>query len=167
MTDDAAPTGMTTTRADAIVDFLDGAGIPYERVEHEPTMSAAAEARVADWPPDAAAKTVVLQHGSTYVIAAIPASGRLDLHKLRELLGAERQLRLATEAEIARDFPMLDVGAVPPFGPMVPAATVIDSALLTHARVLCPGGDHTHSVLIDPRDVVRITAATTADICED
>jgi Cys-tRNA(Pro)/Cys-tRNA(Cys) deacylase len=158
---------MATTRGDAIVDFLDGTGIRYERIEHEPTMSAAAEARVADWPPDAVAKTVVLQHGSTYVIAAIPASGRLDLHKLRELLGAERHLRLATEDEIARDFPTLEVGAVPPFGPMVAAATVIDSALLAQPQVLCPGGDHTHAVLVDPRDIVRITAAKTADICED
>jgi Cys-tRNA(Pro)/Cys-tRNA(Cys) deacylase len=101
------------------------------------------------------------------VIAAIPASERLDLHKLRELLGATRQLRLATETEIARDFPTLEVGAVPPFGPRVPAAEVIDSALVQHERILCPAGDHRHSVLVDPRDVVRVTAARTADICED
>ena len=84
-------------------------------------MSAAAEARVAHVPPDQVAKTVVLYDGSVYVIAAIPASERLDLHKLRELLGARPQLRLANEDEIARDFTSLEVGAVPPFGPMVPA----------------------------------------------
>ena len=42
------------------------------------------------------------------------------MNKLRDLLGATRQLRLASEAEIARAFPSLEVGAVPPFGPMVP-----------------------------------------------
>jgi prolyl-tRNA editing enzyme YbaK/EbsC (Cys-tRNA(Pro) deacylase) len=130
-------------------------------------MSATAEARQANLPPDQVAKTVVLHDGSAYVIAAIPASERLDPHKLRELLGATRQLRLATETEIARDFPTLEVGAVPPFGPMVPAAEVIDSALVQHERILCPAGDHRHSVLVDPRDVVRVTAARTADICED
>jgi Cys-tRNA(Pro)/Cys-tRNA(Cys) deacylase len=101
------------------------------------------------------------------VIAAIPASQRLDLHRLRELLGATRQLRLASEDEIARDFPTLEVGAVPPVGPMVPAAEVIDSALLEQPRILCPAGDHRHSVLVDPRDVVRITGASTAYICQD
>ena len=165
--ENSSPGAMTTTRVDAIVDFLDGVGIAYELLEHAPVMSAVAEARVAHVPPDQVAKTVVLHDGSTYVIAAIPASGRLDLHKLRELLGATRQLRLASEAEIARDFPTLEVGAVPPFGPMVPAAEVIDSALVAQERILCPAGDHRHSVLVDPRDVVRTTSARTADICED
>jgi prolyl-tRNA editing enzyme YbaK/EbsC (Cys-tRNA(Pro) deacylase) len=102
-----------------------------------------------------------------YVIAAIPAAQRLDMSKLRDLLGATRQLRLASEHEIARDFPLLEVGAVPPFGPMLPAAEVIDSALLEHERILCPAGDRRHSVLLDPREVVRLTAAKTADISED
>ena len=167
MTNEDSLGGMATTGVGAIVEFLDGAGVEYELVEHEPVMSAAAEAGVAHVPPDQLAKTVVLRDGSVYVIAAIPASERLDLHKLRELLGATRHLRLANEDEIARDFPSLEVGAVPPFGPMVPAAEVIDRALLEQQRILCPAGDHRHSVLVDPREVVRIVAASTADICAD
>jgi len=158
---------VTPTRADAIAGFLEGAGVAFELVEHEPVMSAPAEAHAAHLPPEQVAKTIVLHDGGAYVIAAIPAVERLDLHKLRELLGATRQLRLASEAEIARDFPSLEVGAIPPFGPMVPAAEVIDSALAAQPRILCPAGDHRHSVLLDPRDVVRITAATVADICEE
>ncbi len=158
---------MTTSRVDAITHFLDGAGISYEVVEHPTVLSANAEARATKQSPEAVAKTVVLHDGRAYAIAAIPASRRLDLHKLRELLGATRQLRLATETEIAHDFPSLEVGAVPPFGPMVAAATVIDRELLEHERILCPAGDHRHSVLVDPHAVVRVTAAETADICED
>jgi prolyl-tRNA editing enzyme YbaK/EbsC (Cys-tRNA(Pro) deacylase) len=91
----------------------------------------------------------------------------LDVYKLRELLGATRRLRLASEEDIAREFPSLEAGAIPPFGPLVPAAEVIDRALMGRERVLWPVGDHRHSVLVDPDDVVRITAATVADICED
>lgn len=167
MGDEESSGAMQTTRVDAIAGFLEGAGIQFEVIEHEPVMSASAEARAAHLPPDQVAKTVVLHDGSTYVIAAVPASDRLDVRKLRELLHAGGSLRLATEAEIARDFPTLEVGAVPPFGPMVPAAEVIDSTLLEHERILCPAGDHRHSVLVDPRDVVRLTAAKTADIRED
>lgn len=159
--------GIAATRVDAIVQFLEGAGVDFELVEHEPTMSAAAEAQATHQPPDQVAKTVVLHDGDAYVIAAIPAAYRLDLHKLRELLGATQKLQLATEQQIARDFPSLEVGAVPPFGPMVPTAEVIDRALLEQDRVLCPAGDHRHSVLVDPREVVRITAARTADVCEE
>ena len=157
----------TTTHSEAIVDFLDGEGAGYELIEHDATMSAPSEARTTHYPPDQVAKTVVLHDGHAYVIAAIPASERLDLHKLRDLLGATRHLRFASEAEIAQDFPRLEVGAVPPFGPMVPAAEVIDRRLLEQQRILCPAGDRRHSVLVDPRDVVRITASKTADICRD
>jgi prolyl-tRNA editing enzyme YbaK/EbsC (Cys-tRNA(Pro) deacylase) len=167
MTSEDSPGALARTSLDAIVRCLEGEEIAYELVEHEAVMSAADEARVADRPPPQVAKTVVLHDGDAFVIAAIPASCRLDLHKLRALLGASRQLRLASEDEIAREFPSLEVGAVPPFGPMVPAAEVIDRALLEHPQILCAAGDHRHSVLVDPREIVRITAARTADICQD
>ncbi|HYB30625.1 MAG TPA: YbaK/EbsC family protein [Solirubrobacteraceae bacterium] len=89
------------------------------------------------------------------------------MHKLREALGATRRLQLASEDEIALEFPSLEVGAVPPFGPMVPAVEVIDRELLRHDRILFPAGDHRHSVLVDPGEVVRVTAARTGDICQD
>jgi Ala-tRNA(Pro) deacylase len=165
--ENSSPGTMTTTGFEAIVGFLDGVAIPYELLEHSKVTSAAAEARVAHIPPEQVAKTVVLHDGSAYVIVAIAASDRLDLHKLREWLGATHRLRLASETEIARDFPTLEVGAVPPFGPMLPAAEVIDRALVAQERILCPAGDHRHSVLVDPADVVRITGAATADIRED
>jgi Ala-tRNA(Pro) deacylase len=152
---------------DTIVQFLEASRIAYELIEHEPVTSAAAEARVAGRAAEEVAKTVVLHDGSACVIAVIPASRRLDLHKLRELLGATRQLRLASEEEIERDFPALEVGAVPPFGPMIPAAEVIDRDLTGWELILCPAGDHRHSVLVSPREIVRLTGATTADISED
>ena len=158
---------LAPTHVEAITAYLEGAGVEHELIEHEPVMSAAAEARATHLPPDQVAKTIVLHDGSAYIIAAIPASQRLDLHKLRALLEAPRSLRLASEDQIARDFPALEVGAVPPFGPMVPAAEVIDSSLLEQERILCPAGDHRHSVLVDPREVVRITVGRTADICQD
>jgi Ala-tRNA(Pro) deacylase len=158
---------LTSTHAEAVAAYLEGEGVACRLIEHEPTMSAVAEARAANLSPDQVAKTVVLHDGAAYVIAAIPASDRLDLHKLRDVLGATRHLRLASEDEIARDFPSFEIGALPPFGPIMPAAEVIDSALVTQQRILCPAGDHRHSVLVDPHEIVRITAARVADICED
>jgi Ala-tRNA(Pro) deacylase len=159
--------GAVTTGAAAIVEYLDGQGIEHELVEHEPTMSAVAEAAATQRPQSQVAKTVVLQDLSGYVLAIIPASERLDLHKLRDLLGASKSLRLATEEEMARDFPMLEVGAAPPVGPMLPRAEVVDRRLLEHERILCAGGDHRHSLVVDPRDVVRIADAKVADVCVD
>lgn len=168
MSPDATAGAISTTRVEAICGYLDGAGVAYDLIEHTRVESAADEARTVERSPAAVAKTIVLRDGNAHVIAAISAADRLDLHKLRALLDASRrQLRLASEEEIARDFPSLEVGAIPPFGPMVPVAEVLDRALMSHERVLCPAGDHRHSVLVETREIVRLTAARIADIRED
>ena len=64
----------TTTQAGAIVEFLEGEGVSYELIEHDPTMSGADEARTMHLPPDQVTKTIVLHDGSAYMFAAIPAS---------------------------------------------------------------------------------------------
>lgn len=147
--------------------YLEEQGVSYEVVEHEATGTAADDARAAGVAADDAAKTVVLRDGDNDRLVVIPASQRLDLHKVRELLGASKSLRLATEDEIGTDFGPFEVGAVPPFGPLVDAPEVIDSRVLDHERVLCAGGDHRHGVLIDPNDLVQLTQAQVADVCED
>jgi Ala-tRNA(Pro) deacylase len=159
--------GTSTTGVNAITGYLEGEGIPFELVEHQPTMTAAAEAQATHRPAHEVAKTVVLQDRGGYVLAIVPASDRLDLGKLRELLGASKELRLASEQEMAADFPGIEVGATPPMGPMLPRAEVVDPRLLEADRILCPAGDHRHSVLLDPRDVVRLADAKVADVCED
>ena len=162
------PAEPATTGPSAVREYLDGQGVSYELVEHEPTMSAAAEADATHRPKEQVAKTVVLQSSSGYVLAIVPASERLDMHKVRELLGAShKSIRLASEEEMARDFPTLEVGATPPMGPMLPRAEVVDTRLLEEDRVLCAGGDHRHSFLLDPREVVRLAGATVADVCAD
>lgn len=150
---------------DAVVGFLNEKGVPYDVVDHEETYSAAAEAQAAGIEPDHAAKTMVLREGDDYRLAVIPASERLDLHKAREALGASSHLRLATEAEMEADFASFDVGATPPLGPLLPAPELLDRRLMEHDRILCSGGDHRHSVLLDPEELTRAAEAQVADLC--
>ncbi|HET9947575.1 MAG TPA: YbaK/EbsC family protein [Longimicrobiales bacterium] len=157
----------STTGVAAVTDYLDGQGLIFELVEHEPTITAAAEAAVTHTLEAQVAKTVVLHDGSRFVIAAVPADRHVDLKKLRALLGAGRGLRLASEDEMDREFPSFEVGALPPFGPLLAAAEVIDERLLGEARILCAAGDHRHSVLVDPRAIGALMDAVTGDVCED
>ena len=150
----------------AVTEFLEREAIPYEVVEHERTESAAAEARAAGLPPSDVAKTVVVRDEEGVRLAVIPASERLDMHKLKEELGS-RGLRLLTEQEMAEEFGDFEVGAVPPFGPMLHALELVDRRLLDHERVMCSAGDHEHGVLLDPHDLVRAAQARVADICAD
>ncbi len=148
-----------------VTEFLERHGVPYEVVEHERTQTAAAEARAAGMPTADVAKTVVLRDQEGVRLAVIPASHRLDLHKVKRELGS-KGLRLVTEQEMASEFADFEVGAVPPFGPMFHALELVDERLLDHDRILCGGGDHEHGVLVDPHDVVRAGQARVADICD-
>jgi Ala-tRNA(Pro) deacylase len=151
---------------DAVMSFLDGTDVGYEVFEHRPTFSAATEARAAGAEPREAAKTLALRDRGGYRMAVIPATHRLDLNRVRELLGATNHLRLATEDELAHDFPMFDVGAMPPIGAMMPMPEVVDIHLLYHEQIVCAGGDHRHALRLDPRDLVRLCEPRVASLCE-
>jgi Ala-tRNA(Pro) deacylase len=152
---------------DLVHRYLDEHSVAHEVVDHEQTSSAAQEAKAAGVPPDHAAKTMVLREGGQYRLAVIPASHRLDLRKARQALDGTAHLRLASESEMEADFASFEVGALPPLGPMLPAPEALDMRLMDHERILCSGGDHRHSVLVDPRDLARLGEATVADVCED
>ena len=124
--------------------YLDEQQVAYELVEHPERFTAAGEARAAGIEPADAAKDVLLRTDGDYVLAVIPASERLDMRKVRDRIHTDGEIRLATEDEIAEDFSGFELGALPPFGPVLGAAQVIDRRLLEHERVLCNGGDHRH-----------------------
>jgi Ala-tRNA(Pro) deacylase len=150
---------------DAVTSFLESRGVGYDVIEHRPTFSAAAEARASGSELFEAAKTLALHDRGGYRMAVIPATHRLDLQRARELLGATSHLRLASEAELERDFPMFDVGAMPPLGSMMPMPEIVDVHLLYHAQILCAGGDHKHSIRLDPRDLLRVSEPRVASLC--
>ena len=147
--------------------YLRDHGVSFDVVEHARTESAAAEARAVHLPPEQTAKTVVLHTPGGYRFAVICASDRLDLQKAAYALEVSRhELRFASEADMAEDFPAYEVGAIPPVGPDTPAA-LIDAHLLDYGHVLCPAGDHEHSLLLDPADIVRVTGARPLDLRQD
>lgn len=146
--------------------YLREAGIAHDVVEHAPTYSAIEEARVAHEEPRHAAKTLLLHDRGGWRIAVVPANRRLAMEKARRLLGASSHLRLATEEEMAAAFPAFDVGALPPVGPQLPLPEVVDVRLIYRDRVLCAGGDHRHSLRLDPRDLVRVAEPRVGDLCE-
>jgi Ala-tRNA(Pro) deacylase len=158
--------GREASSVELTSEYLEGRGIPYKLLDHEERFSAVAEARACGVAPHNAAKSVILRHGEEYRLAVIPASRRLDLKKLGAVLGANGELRLATEREMAVDFPELEVGAIPPLGSMLHAPEVLDERLLEHRRILCNAGDHRHSMLLDPRDIADLPEVQVGEICE-
>lgn len=144
--------------------YLDEHEVDYEVVEHAQTFRAVDEARAAHVSADATAKTVLLRDQKGYTIAVIPASARVDLDKLRAVVGREH-LRLASEAEMAADFPDFQLGALPPFGALLATPEVIDRRLIKRKTILCSAGDHEHAVLVDPLETLNEGYVRIGDIC--
>lgn len=145
--------------------LLEARGLVHAVVEHPQTYTAGAEARIAAVPPAHTAKAVMTCDAKGYLLAVVPASEQLDLDKLGRA-ASRPGLRLASEAELARDFPQFELGALPPFGELFDCHELIDMRLLSPARILCNGGDHRHSIVLDPRELRYAAGSGVADLID-
>ena len=156
---------MATT---AITAALDEAGLEYELLPHAPTDTAEAEAAALGVSSEEVAKTIVVTTPEGYVRAVLPASERIDLRKLAELHGdRKKQVHLATEDDLRRDYSEFELGAVPPFGGARREEVVVDARLARRDSVVLEAGSHDTSVRMKAADLIRIADAHVADISRD
>jgi prolyl-tRNA editing enzyme YbaK/EbsC (Cys-tRNA(Pro) deacylase) len=100
-----------------VTTFLDEAGLDFDVLDHAHTERAADEAAALGVSLTEVAKTLVLTTPEGNVRAVLPASERIDLRKIGDLVGASgKKVHLATEDHLARDYAEFELGAVPPFG---------------------------------------------------
>jgi len=150
----------------AVCQTLDERGIDHEVIRHPRIVSAMAEARESGASPRRTVKTVAIRTGGQLVSVALPASERLNLERVRHLLG-DPEARLATEAELAHELPNLEAGALPPFGAPAPPLALLDRRILSSNWVLANAGDRRHSVRVSPLQIVRLSPrARVVDISE-
>jgi Ala-tRNA(Pro) deacylase len=158
---------MTThTAPRRLIHQLDSSQIPYELIDHQRTTTAAAEARVLGLDAREVAKTVVLVTPQGFVRAVLPASSRLDLHKVRELLGT-KEVELATEAVLAGAYPEFELGAVPPLAGDAGDRVLIDRRLRESEWVVLEAGTHEQSVRMRTDDLVHLCDGQLLDLSQD
>lgn len=156
----------THTPSNALVDALRQEHIDYELIPHRRTQSAAAEARAIGVDPGHVAKTLVLATGAGFVRAVLPASERIDLRKVKGVLGGG-DVQLASEHVLAGAYPQFELGAVPPVGGPGHDLVVMDERLRESEWVVFEAGTHEHSVRLKTADLVSVARAQIADIRED
>jgi Ala-tRNA(Pro) deacylase len=150
-----------------LIRVLDEAGARYELLPHAHTESAVAEAKALGMEPGEVAKTLVVTTPEGYVRTVLPASDRINLHKLREVLGGSKtSVHLASEEDLRRDYSEFELGAVPPVGGRRDRV-VVDSRLAGRDSVVLEAGSHEESLRIPTSDLMRVAEAVVADICED
>jgi len=144
---------------------LDRAHLDYDVIEHRRTESATDEARTLGLRPEQVAKTVVLAADRRYVRAVLPASKRIDMHKVRHVLGDDHA-RLATECELAIAYPMYELGAVPPFGGPGGDRVLFDRGLTQRESIVLEAGAHNESLRMRTADLLSLTHAEIEDIAK-
>ena len=149
-----------------VTSFLEETGVDFDLLEHEHTERAVDEAAALGVAAGEVAKTLVLAGPSGNVRAVLPASERIDLGKVADLLEAgHKEVQFATEDEMKRDYPDFDLGAVPPFGGREGDRVIVDSRLAARDSVVLEAGSHKRSVRLKTADLVRLTQAEVSDIC--
>jgi Ala-tRNA(Pro) deacylase len=146
---------------------LDEAGASFELLPHGHTESALAEAEVLGLEPEDVAKTLIVKTAEGYLRAVVPASCRLDERKLRDVAGGRKKdVHLAAEDDLRRDYPDFELGAVPPVGGARRDQVVVDSRVAARDTVVLEAGSHEQSVRMAAADLVRAAGAEVADICK-
>lgn len=149
-----------------VISVLDEAGVEYELLAHRRTETAAAEAEALGLDPQDVAKTLVLSTPAGYVRAVVPASERIDLHKVREHAEGGKRIHLASEEDLERDYRDFELGAVPPFGGRRDPV-LVDSRLAERESVVVEAGSHEQSLRIRTADLLRLTEAEVVDLSQE
>jgi Ala-tRNA(Pro) deacylase len=154
------------TAPQSLIDELERASVAYELIDHARTTTASAEARVLGVAPHEVAKTVVLTTPDGFVRAVLPASDRLDLGKLRGILGT-KDVELATEAVLAGAYPEFELGAVPPLTGGDGDRVLVDRRVCENEWVVLEAGTHEQSLRLRTSDLVELTDARLVDLAHD
>ncbi|WEX77843.1 aminoacyl-tRNA deacylase [Sinorhizobium numidicum] len=128
------------TMAKKLQDYIDGKGITYDTLPHHRTATSSQSAQAAHVPGSRLAKSVVVHHEMGYVLAVVPATHRVELSTLQDVMN--RRLGLASEEEVRSLFADCDVGAVPPIGSAYGMPVILDESLENANDVYFEGGDH-------------------------
>lgn len=157
---------MTTETISPFVELLARAGVEHTVLPHSRTERAVDEAGALGLPPHEVAKTLVVSTPRGNVRLVLLASERLDLGKVREVLGGGKEIRLLSEGELAASYPAFELGAVPPVGGATDRV-IVDHRLERSPTVVLEAGRHDHSVRLRVRDLIALAQAETADLAQE
>jgi Ala-tRNA(Pro) deacylase len=128
-------------------DELDRVGVPYEELHHRDAMTAQEVAQHEHVSGHRVAKVVCVMADNRPVEIVLPASRRLALDRVRNVLGANG-VRLASEEELTQHFSDCELGAIPALRHWPGVDVIMDASLRSDGDVFILGGTH--------RDAIRM-----------
>jgi Ala-tRNA(Pro) deacylase len=134
--------------------ILDHEHIAYLAVSHKPAYCAQYAASVMHIPGKEVAKTVVLRAGKNLLLAVLPASCRINMEKMRALVGS--RVHLVAEDECSRLFPDCEHGVFPAFGELYGLPVYLDKLLAQDRVISLSAGTRTDAIRMSTFDFVNL-----------
>jgi Ala-tRNA(Pro) deacylase len=150
--------------AASIVELLKRERLPYTWFQHRVSYTAQEEAAASHIRGRCWAKVVVCMLDEQPVQAVLPAHYVVDFERLRVLAGSST-LRLAREDELARLYPDLEVGAMPPFGAVYGHRVFVESCLVGEPEMVFNAGTHTDAIRMHYGDFAVLAKPTVGNFC--
>ncbi|MET1101738.1 MAG: YbaK/EbsC family protein [Pyrodictiaceae archaeon] len=149
-----------------VAEFIKRRGLGAEVLEFSETVESVESAsRASRVPPHSIVKTLILVVDDEPYAVLVPGDRRLDLGKLRRLLGA-RRARLAKPSEL-EEIVGLKPGEVSPLVESVARLRVVlDKEVLGRDVVLVGGGSIHHLVKVRVSELVSVLNPIVADVSE-
>ena len=138
-----------------VLDYLDSQKVSYECVPHAQAFAAQEVAQTLHVSGKRFAKPVVLDADGRLLMAVLPASHRLDLHRLKTEIDV-KHLEIVAESELAKFCPDCELGAFTPFGNLYGMDVWVDRALSQSEEIMFNAGSHTEALRMKYADYARL-----------
>lgn len=109
-------------------------------------------------------KTLMVAVPGGLAVAVLPVGEKLSLKLAAAALGAPKAA-MADPADAQRSSGYV-LGGISALGQRKKLPTVVDASALRWDRILCSAGKRGLEIALAPQDLVRLTDAVTADICQ-
>jgi Ala-tRNA(Pro) deacylase len=134
-----------------IKDMLEQRGVAYEELHHAEVFTSQEVAQCEHVSGHRLAKVVVVMADGHPVELVLPASRRVVLDRVRDILGA-KEVRLASEAEMQRDFNDCETGALPPLRHWKDVTVMMDFAMEVVGDIVFQAGTHQDTIRLKFQD---------------
>jgi Ala-tRNA(Pro) deacylase len=140
-------------------EFLDSNQVKYLVISHSLAYTAQGIAALTHIKGKELAKTVMVMVDGRLAMAVVPASFRVDLHRLKKYLGAGT-VELASEQEFRHRFADCETGSMPPFGNLYGMDVFADETLAEDKEIAFNAGTHRELVRMSFEDFQRLAKPT-------
>lgn len=152
-----------------IITLLKANNCWYETFEHEPVRTSEEAAKIRHgYTLHEGAKALIIRakipnEGKQFIMIVIPGDKKFNNDQVKEVLNA-KDIRFATEEEVATLTDGILPGGVPPFGNLFNLKVIVDQSLLKNEKIIFNAGDRSFSIAMKAQDYQQLVNPQIAEI---